>query len=203
MNDDTSLTIGVILASLREGRMGAVFADWIADVLARREGITPEILDLRDWAFAPFGQDTVAGARDAPLPGPSLEERWRATIARLDAFIIVTPEFNHGYPGNLKNALDVVGTPWSHKPVSFVGYGYSAAGARAVEQLRLVAIELRMVPIRDELDMRLGGYAADARGVPVEPGILRQAEKLTDELSWFGRLLREGRQRRGAEATAR
>jgi NAD(P)H-dependent FMN reductase len=106
---------------------------------------------------------------------------------------VVTPEYNHSFPGQLKNALDTVYAPWGYKPVGFVSYGGFAAGARAVEQLRLVAVELRMVPVREEVNLRLVGLAADERGQPTDPLYARKANALLDDLAWWGRVLRDAR----------
>src|SRR6185503_12350801 len=105
------------------------------------------------------------------------------------------PEYNHGYPGCLKNALDHLNAPWSYKPVAFLGYGGSAGGARSIQQLRSVAIELRMVPIRDEVCVRLVGLATDERGWPKEEVYAKRASALLDELLWWVPVLREGRER--------
>ncbi len=84
---------------------------------------------------------------------------------------------------------------WNHKPVAFVSYGGFAGGARAVEQLRLVAVELRMVPVRDEVNVRLVGYTADERGNPADPLYARKAKATLDELLWWARVTNAGRQR--------
>jgi NAD(P)H-dependent FMN reductase len=107
----------------------------------------------------------------------------------------VTPEYNHGYPGGLKNAIDHGFAVWANKPVAFVSYGGTAGGARAVEQLRLVAIELRMVPIRDEVNVRLIGVALDERGQPTEEFYAKRAAAMIDTLLWWARVTKEGRER--------
>ncbi|EYF08482.1 NADPH-dependent FMN reductase [Chondromyces apiculatus] len=190
------LAVGVILASVREGRRGEALATWIAGLLAERPGVTAEILDLRDWPLQVYARSVGTRVAEAQYEAEELEARWMKKLTGLDAFVIVTPEFNHSYPGNLKNALDIVSTPWNHKPVTFVSYGYSSAGARAVEQLRLVTIELRMIPIRDELNLPIGAYEADAQGAPVNRAIVQHAGQVIDELSWLGRLLKQGRAER-------
>ncbi len=99
----------------------------------------------------------------------------------MDAFVVLTPEYNHGYPGSLKNALDNIYTPWNYKPVAFVSYGFSASGARAIEQLRLVAIELRMIPIRDELNISLN--------LTFDGSLAKRAIQMIDELVWMGEVM--------------
>lgn len=192
---ETSLRVGVVLASVREGRRGEAFAGWIHGLLAERPGVEAVLLDLREWPLPSYAaKDTPNAAEKAYAPG-TLEARWRDAVAALDAFVVVTPEYNHGYPGQLKDALDVVYGPWNHKPVAFVSYGGFAGGARAVEQLRLVAVELRMVPVRDEVNVRLAGYAADERGHPADPIYARKAKATIDDLLWWAHVTKEGRER--------
>lgn len=192
---DTAMRIGVILASVREGRKGEAFARWFHGLLAERPGVSAELLDLREWALPPYADRDVALVAEKGYAADSLEGRWRDTIAALDAVAIVTPEYNHGYPGQLKNALDALYAPWNHKPLALVTYGGIASGARAAEQLRLVAVELRMVPVRDEVNVRLVGYAADDRGNPADPLYAKRAKATIDDLLWWARVTREGRER--------
>ncbi|WP_394827713.1 NADPH-dependent FMN reductase [Pendulispora albinea] len=173
-SDRRLLSIGVILASVREGRRGEILAKWVVELLGQSPDVHAELLDLRDFEL---------GA-------------WTERIPELDAFVIVTPEYNHGYPGELKTALDSLYNPWNHKPVAFVSYGFSANGARAVEQLRQVVGELRMVAVRDEVNLRVGAYATNERGFPADQGALRSARAMVEELLWWGRLLQEGRRQR-------
>jgi NAD(P)H-dependent FMN reductase len=190
-----ALEVGVILASVRDGRRGEQFAAWISALLAARAEVQTELLDLKEWAAPPYSHKDPPTVAEKSYEPTSLAGRWRDKIASKDALLIVTPEYSHGYPGALKNALDQIYAPYNHKPVAFVSYGGFASGARAVEQLRLVAIELRMVPIRDEVNVRLVGYAADERGWPKEELYGKRAAAMLDELLWMGRLLKDGRER--------
>jgi len=192
---ETGIRLGVILASIREGRRGEAFARWIHGLVAERPDVAAELLDLREWALPAYAnKDSPNVAEKGYAPG-SLERRWAEKIASLDGFVVVTPEYNHGYPGQLKNALDALYAPWSRKPVAFVSYGGFASGARAVEQLRLVAVELQMVPVRDEVNVRLVGYAADERGNPADPVYARKAKTAIDDLLWWTRVTKDGRER--------
>jgi NAD(P)H-dependent FMN reductase len=187
--------VGIIVGSIREGRRGEAFASWIHALLSARREASAELLDLREWPLPPYAHREPAMLAEKGYPPGSLGGRWAEKIASLDAFVVVTPEYNHGYPGALKSALDQVYSPWNHKPIAFVSYGGFAAGARAVEQLRLVAIELRMVPVRDEVNVRLAGYAADERGWPADPAYAKKAAAMLDDLLWWMRVLKEGRER--------
>ena len=189
------IKIGILLASVREGRRGEGFARWIHALASQRPGVEAEILDLRDWQFGGYAHKDGTTIAEKSWPDGSLERRWFDKLSAFDAFVIVTPEYTHGYPGALKNALDHAYAPWNHKAVAFVSYGGFAAGARAVEQLRQVAIELRMVPTRDEVNVRLLGYAADEKGFPKDEIYTRRAGALFDELLWWARVTKDGRQR--------
>ena len=192
---ELNVRIGVILASAREGRRGEAFARWIHGLLAQRPGVEAELLDLREWPLPPYAHRDTPVVAEKNFAPDSLEGRWVKKIAALDGFVIVTPEYNHGYPSGLKSVLDATYSPWNHKAVAFVSYGGFAGGARAVEQLRLVAIELRMVPVRDEVNVRLVGYAADAQGRPADPSYAKKASATIDDLLWWTRVAKEGRDR--------
>jgi NAD(P)H-dependent FMN reductase len=139
--------VAVIIGSTRQGRFGDKPARWIQEQLEARPGVSVDLLDLLDFPL-PFFDDALAPGRrgDAPIADPAVAA-WSAAIDRADAFVIIAPEYNHGYPAVLKNAIDHLYREWVRKPVAFVGYG-NAGGARSIEQLRQVAIELEMAPVK-------------------------------------------------------
>lgn len=190
---DTNLKLGILLASVREGRRGGGFAQWVHGLAAQRPGVEAEIVDLREWPLPGYLFPEGTLAAEKKYPAGSLERRWADKVASFDAFIIVTPEYTHSYPGSLKNALDHAYAGWNYKPVAFVSYGGFSGGVRAVEQLRLVAVELRMVPIRDEVNMRLVGFVPDARGFPTDELYQKRAAAMLDELLWWTRVVKDGR----------
>lgn len=157
------ITIQIILGSTREGRFSEKPARYIYDELAKRQDAEAELVDLRDWPLPFFDQSVTPSYKKEPYPH-EIVERWSAKVGGADGFIIVTPEYNHGYPAVLKNALDWVFKEWAHKPVGFVSYG-SVSGARSVEQLREVSIELGLVPIRPAIhipsELRMAASKAD------------------------------------------
>ena len=143
--------IGIILGSTRPNRNGEQVAKWVFDLAARRDDAEFELIDLRDYPLPHL---------DEPLP-PSLGQyqhehtkQWAATIASFDGFVIVTPEYNHGTSGVLKNAIDYLYAEWNNKAVGFVSYG-AVGGARAAEHLRLVAGELQMADVRQQVALSL------------------------------------------------
>jgi NAD(P)H-dependent FMN reductase len=191
---DSDLKLGVILASTREGRRGEGFARWIHALLSERKGSEIDLLDLRDWRLPNYDHAAMPPVAEKSYTDPTARG-WVEKIGALDGYVIVTPEYSHGYPGGLKNALDHGYAVWANKPVAFVSYGGTASGARAVEQLRLVAIELRMVPIRDEVNIRLIGVSLDERGRPTEEFYAKRATAMIDTLLWWARVTRDGRER--------
>jgi NAD(P)H-dependent FMN reductase len=130
-------------------------------------------------------------------------QKWADKIKEGDAFIIVTPEYNHGYPAVLKNAMDVIYPEWNRKPVGFVSYG-GAMGARSVEQLRQVAIELQMAPIRNAIHIPVDIFLAAMMGKgPQGPEMFEPIRKspggdklqiFFDDLLWWARVLKQGRE---------
>ena len=179
--------IHVILGSTRQGRSGEKVARWFMAHARARSDLDVELVDLRDWPLPFFDQQVppmMGGYSDAA------QQRWAAQVARADGYVLVTPEYNHGYPAVLKNALDHLFSEWNGKPVAFVGYGGPGGGLRAVEQLRQVVVELEMVPMRQQVAIA-GVYAAfDQDGRLADPEQYdRQAGAVLDELAgWTARL---------------
>lgn len=130
-------------------------------------------------------------------------KKWSEKINEGDAFIIVTPEYNHGYPAVLKNAMDVIYPEWNRKPVGFVSYG-SAMGARAIEQLRQVAVELQMAPIRNAIHIPVDIFFAAMMGKgpsdlkemfePIRKGPMGDpVERFLSDLLWWAKALKAAR----------
>jgi NAD(P)H-dependent FMN reductase len=164
--------IGIILGSTRPNRNGEQVARWVLDIASQRADAEFELVDLRDYPLPHL---------DEPMP-PSLGQyahdhtkEWAQKIASFDGFVIVTPEYNHGTSGVLKNAIDYLYAEWNNKAVAFVSYG-AVGGARAAEHLRLVAAELQMADVRQQVALSLitefenfsvfkpGDYNVDALG---------------------------------------
>ena len=143
--------IGIILGSTRPNRNGEQVAKWVYDVASRRDDDEFELVDLRDYPLPHL---------DEPLP-PTMGQyqnehtkQWADKIASFDGFVIVTPEYNHSTSGVLKNAMDYLYAEWNNKAVGFVSYG-SVGGARAAEHLRLVAGEVQMADVRQQVALSL------------------------------------------------
>jgi NAD(P)H-dependent FMN reductase len=143
--------IGIILGSTRPGRNGEQVAQWVLDVASARNDAEYELVDLLDYPLPHL---------DEPIP-PSLGQyqndhtkQWAEKIASLDGFVMVTPEYNHSTSGVLKNAIDYLFAEWANKAVGFVSYG-GVGGARATEHLRLIAGELQMADVRQQVALSL------------------------------------------------
>lgn len=136
--------IAVIIGSIRPNRFGDKPAKWIFDHAKARTDIETEIVDLKDYDLPLFDSP----ASDAWMPASNPEViRWQNKLKEFDGYIFVTAEYNRSIPGALKNAIDQAYSPFLRKASAFIGYG-SVGGARAVEHLRQVAVELQMVPTR-------------------------------------------------------
>ncbi|WP_318200751.1 NAD(P)H-dependent oxidoreductase [Streptomyces sp. SCL15-4] len=185
----TPLKIGVIIGSVRTGRFADKVAQWFLTEIGRREDMDVHVIDLSEPALVEELKLTLDAAE--PREGTrTLAQR----IGGLDGYVVITPEYNHGYPASLKLALDYVYGGWRAKPVGFVSYGGMAGGQRAVEQLRQVFAELHAVTLRDTVSFHMAGEKFDERGrLQDADGAGKAASVLLDQLAWWGLTLREGR----------
>jgi len=178
--------IFVILGSTREGRIGEKVARWLMRQLESRTEADFELIDLREYPLPIYEGPSGDG------PNPDVR-RWADKVAVADGYVVVTPEYNHGYPAALKSALDHAYSEWNRKPVAFVSYGGHAAGYRAVEQLRQVAVELQMVPIREQVGIQAPWAAFDEDGELTRPGAAEAVRPMVDDLLWWARALKHAR----------
>jgi NAD(P)H-dependent FMN reductase len=173
--------IQIILASTREGRVGDKVAAWVLGKAQQRTDATFELVDLRDWPLPHFNDPNYPGTGEYSY---DYTKKWSAHVQKAQGYIIVTCEYNHGYPGVLKNALDHLYKEWHGKPVAYVSYGGVAAGTRAVEQLRQVTNELHMVQVHDEVNIPFIAKAFDDQGTLQNEDIhARKLASLLDELA--------------------
>jgi NAD(P)H-dependent FMN reductase len=189
--------IQVISSTTREGRFSERTARWVIQFLRARDDFDVELIDLREYPLPFF---------DAPPPAKAGRDyandevaRLGRTLDRADGFIVLTAEYNHGYPAVLKNAMDWTFPEWQRKPIAFVGWG-NVGGARAIEQLRLVAVEFEMAPLRHAVHVlpdvmvpaRLAGHGTDVTAcAPLEPKL----KLLADDLAWWAAALAAARAR--------
>jgi NAD(P)H-dependent FMN reductase len=142
-------TILIIIGSTRPNRVGPNIAEWVHTRAAQRADARFEVVDLAEWNLPLLNEPVQAKMR---MYQHSHTKNWSAKIARADGYIIVTPEYNHGYPAALKNALDYLYHEWVRKPVAFVGYGWGG-GQLAVQQLRQVVAELKMDALPEQAEL--------------------------------------------------
>lgn len=192
--------IGVILSTTREGRFGDRPANWILEIARQRADVAFELVDLRDYPMPMF--DAPLSPNYAPIDNDHARA-FVAKVAELDGFLFVTAEYNHSVSAALKNALDHVPLEASaKKPAAFLGYG-GTGGARAVEQLRLITVELAMVPTRAAVHIGMEPYLGvfkEGKSFSDFPYLVSTAGPMLDELAWYARALKAGRAAAATEA---
>lgn len=189
---EAPVRVAVIVGSIREGRFGPVVAGWLTRVARDHGGFDVDVVDLAEPDLP-----MVLPAFGATPPPEVLAEVAKVTprLAAADAFIVITPEYNHSFPASLKNAIDWHHAEWFAKPVAFVSYGGISGGLRAVEHLRAVFAELHAVTIRETVSFSFApGKFTD--GEPDDEGAAVAAKTLLDQLEWWARSLAESRERR-------
>lgn len=180
------LSVAVIIGSTRTGRFAPTAAGWFLQLAGSRDDMTIDAVDLAE-----------ARLPDVLSDKPGLEvSALTPRLARADAFVVVTPEYNHSFPAPLKTVIDWHSREWRAKPVGFVSYGGVSGGLRAVEQLRQVFAELHAVTIRNTVSFHMAWEQFDKRGLPKSPERYeRSARLMLDQLAWWGFTLREARNR--------
>ena len=190
------MKIEIIIGSTRQKRFAEKPANWIYELAQKRHELDVELVDLRDYPLPFFDEPTSPARMEGKYPN-DLVQQWAHKVAEADGYIIISPEYNHGYSAVLKNAFDHIYPEWNKKPVGFVSYG-SVGGARAIEQLRQVAIELQMAPIRAAIHIPSHVYLAVLRpkegdtSNPFET-LDGQANAFLDQLIWWTKALKAAR----------
>ncbi|AGM06489.1 NAD(P)H-dependent oxidoreductase [Amycolatopsis keratiniphila] len=176
------IRLAVIIGSVRHERFADAITGWLQAELATIDGVEVDPIDLADidlplQGTRPGGTETVISDR----------------LRDADAFLVVTPEYNHSFPAALKNAIDWHFTEWAYKPVAFVGYGAGSGGIRAIEQLRLIFPELRATTIRDAVLLNAPWTRLGPNGYEGTEGERAALAATMTELGWWARTLRAGR----------
>ncbi len=184
--------IAIIIGSTRPTRFADKPAAWLRGIVSQRTDADYEFVDLRDYPMPFF--DEVASNAWAPTQN-EVAQRWQQKLREFDGYIFLTPEYNHAPSAVLKNALDQAYVEWVRKPAAFVGYG-SVGAARAIEQLRLIAVELQMAPTRTAVHIQGADFfGAWQQGAALEdmahlqPGV----QAMLDELTWWANALSAAR----------
>ena len=184
------LRVAALVGSTREGRFAPVITTWLTGHLEQRDDLTADVVDLAETplptVFPAFGGQPPAGSREQlTLVSPRL--------AAADAFVLVTPEYNHSFPASLKNAIDWHGEEWHGKPVGFVSYGGLSGGLRAVEQLRVVMAEVNAMTLRNTVSFHDAWSRFDEDGACKAADCSTAVKTMLDQLAWWGHALRDAK----------
>lgn len=183
----TKPKIAVIVGSTRGSRFAPTPAKWIADLAAQRGDIDVEVVDLIDYPMAFLGEERTTE------PQNETAERWKKKMREFDGYIFTVAEYNHAPTAVLKNAIDL--GEWIQKPFGFVGYG-GVGGARAVEHLRLIAVEMQAASVRTGVHILFPEYLAVVKGekqLGDYPHLAEAATAMLDQLVWWGKALKAAR----------
>ncbi len=184
----TKPKIALIIGSTRTTRFADIPAQWMLAQAKAHGGLDVEIVDLRDFALPMF--DEPASNAYVPSSSPAAVA-WQKKIAEFDGYIFVVAEYNHSVTGALKNALDQAYVEWAKKPMAAIAYG-SMGGARALEHLRGIAVELQMVPVRNAVHIGGGdfwkvhpGMGGSGNLADIEAALLPSAKATLDDVVWW------------------
>ena len=180
-----ALGIAIIIGSTRPGRNGEAVAKWVYEIAQRRSDAEFELVDIKDFNLPLL---------DEPMP-PSMGQyskshtkAWAAKIGSFDGYVFVTPEYNHGASGALKNAIDFLYHEWTDKAAGFIGYGYTM-GARAVEHLRLVMASVQVATVRPQVGLSLfADFENSTVFKPLPPQQNNLTALLDHVVAWSGAL---------------
>jgi NAD(P)H-dependent FMN reductase len=181
--------IALIIGSTRPTRFADKPAQWMLGVAKARTDMEIELVDLRDYDL-PFFNEM---ASDLYMPSKdSKAEKWQAKLAEFDGYIFVVAEYNRSITASLKNALDQSYKAWNHKPMAAIGYG-GVGAARAIEHLRLICVELQMVPTRNAV--HIGGsdfykvhpIGSNAAMSEIEGSLAASAKAMLDDVVWWSK----------------
>lgn len=183
--NESPLRLAIIIGSTREGRYADVVANWFVAQARLRSELEIDVIDV--------------AALDLPVhftraPSPAVTS-YAARIERAEAYVVVTPEYNHSYPASLKHAIDLAHAEWHRKPVAFVSYGGISGGLRAVEHLRQVFAELRTTTIRETVSFQGPWQLFGDTGDLTDPALAEVATTtMLDDLLWWALALRHAKQ---------
>ncbi|MCE7029425.1 NADPH-dependent FMN reductase [Jiella avicenniae] len=187
------LKIAVIISSTRDTRFGPIPAEWMVNLASRRDDLDVELVDLKSFDLPFFNE------RMSNLGAPSEDPRavaWQKKIGEFDGYIVVTAEYNRSLTAAMKNAFDQAYVEWNRKPIGFLGYG-AVGASHAIDHARTIAIELHMVPVRSAIHIGGSEYVKVVHQrqpiAEIEPAIMRSATELLDQIAWWGRVTRAGR----------
>ncbi|MGV3710933.1 MAG: NADPH-dependent FMN reductase [Gemmatimonas sp.] len=189
------LKIALIVGTTRPGRFADTPVTWLLEGARERTDFQIDVLDLRDYPL-PFYEEAILPPYNGGVYSNPAAEAWRKVIGTYDGYIISAAEYNHSMSAVVKNALDSATFEWHRKPVAFLGYG-AVGAARAIEQLRGVAIELHMAPIKHEVNIAMEpmlGVMRGGKSLNDYPYLADSRTAMFDSLVWWGNALRNARE---------
>ena len=193
------LRFALIVGSTRPNRFSDHSAQWVTAGAAARDDFELEVLDLREHPL-PFYNEAMPPVYTQGRYSEPAAEQWRAKIGTYDGFIATVAEYNHGPTAVLKNAFDSAYFEWHRKPIAFVGHG-GAGGVRAIEQLRGIAIELQLAPIKYEVNIGVEPYLGivqQGKSLDDYPQLVQARTAMFDDLIWWGKALKAARKQKAA-----
>jgi NAD(P)H-dependent FMN reductase len=180
------MRIAIIVGSTRPGRKGLAVAQWVHGLASPRKSADYELVDLADYGL-PLLDEPVPPAM-AKVPTQEHTKRWAAKIASFDGYVLVTPEYNHGPPAALKNALDFLYKEWCNKSVGFVGYG-GVGAARSIEMLRAICSNLELADVRSAVSLLLANDFENFSTLKPQPHQEKTLAQVLDQVeAWAGAL---------------
>ena len=185
--------IAIIISSTRGARVGEQAARYVESIASKRSDLSFEVVDLRDYPMPFF--DEVASNAYVPSTN-EVAQKWQKKVASFDGYIFVTAEYNNSITAVLKNALDYAYPEWNRKPAAYFSYG-SAGGARAVQHLRDICVELQMAPVRHSVLIQgseffpiMNGQKQVKELTYLEPLVVQ----MLDQLAWWAVALKKARE---------
>ena len=185
--------IAIIISSTRETRFADKPAQWLYNIAKQRTDIDVELVDLRDFPMPFF--DEVASNAWVPSKN-EIAQKWQQKIAEFDGYIFLVAEYNRSITGVLKNAIDYAYTEWNRKAAAYVGYG-SVGGARAIEHLRNISVELQLAPTRTGVHIQGGDFMAvwqQGKDLNELTYLQPNVATMLDELTWWTKALKAARE---------
>jgi NAD(P)H-dependent FMN reductase len=179
------IKVAIVIGSTRPGRKAETVARWVHTIATKRSDAEFEVVDIKDFHLPLLDEPVPPAMGQYSQPHT---KAWAAKVASFDAYVFVTPEYNHGTSGALKNAIDYLYREWNNKAAGFVGYG-SAGGTRAVEQLRLVMGELLVADVRAQVALSLFTDFENFSAFKPAPSHEKSVNAMLDQVvAWGGAL---------------
>lgn len=194
---DSKLNLKIIIASTRPGRLGLPIGQWAYEHSKDHPAFQIELIDLAEVNLPLLDEPNPPAQKQYTKEHT---KRWSQIVASADAFVFVNPEYSHGFPASLKNALDYLHEEWMHKPVGFISYGWSASGTRSQQLLKPVLNYYNMMPLSEAVNIALAKYLDDQGQFKADEDLQRYLKTMLDKLALFAKHFRNLRQEIAAQS---